>query len=75
MIIDKSVFEKYPDILTTQQVAELLGIHPSHVTRLFRQGLVSFRIGEGQKSPFRVFKSSVIDYIKKREFNPEAAIL
>ena len=78
MFIDRKVFDKYPEIMTTQQVAEILGIHPATVTILARDpinGIKGFRTGLKQKSPFRFFKTAVIDYIKAREFKPYAAVL
>jgi hypothetical protein len=75
MGIDRKVLEKYPDIMSTQEVAKLIGVHPATVTIIARDpaaGLKSFRVTNKKKSPLRFFKSSVICYLEARAFSPIA---
>jgi hypothetical protein len=56
--------DKYPDLLTVDQLAEILKLKPQTVYEL--NGLVRIRIGQG-RGLIRYRKIDLINYIKSRE--------
>jgi hypothetical protein len=56
--------DKYPDLLTVDQIAEILKVKVNMVYRLC--GLVKIRIGKG-RGLIRYRKIDLINYIKSRE--------
>lgn len=56
--------DKYPDLLTVKQVAEILRLTPSTVYRLW--GLVKTRVANG-RGLIRYRKIDLIEYIESRE--------
>lgn len=55
------------DVYTRSEAAEILGIHPSRVSRLFDAGVLKgYRIGEGYRCSLFITKESV----KQRLENP-----
>lgn len=63
-MIDKTeIFKNYPDIVTPEQVMEMLGIGKNTVYHLLNSGEIkSVRIGKRHKIP-RVY---IIDYIQRK---------
>ena len=56
--------DKYPDLLTVDQIAEILTLKPQTIYEL--HGLVRIRIGQG-RGLIRYRKIDLINYIKSRE--------
>jgi hypothetical protein len=56
--------DTYPDILTVDDIAEILKVKVNTVYRLY--GLVKIRIGKG-RGLIRYRKSDLINYIKSKE--------
>ena len=56
------MLKKYPDVLTTQQVANLLHISMKSVYSLLNQGKIHYKkVGR----IYRIPKYSVVEYLKK----------
>jgi len=52
--------EELPDFMTIKEFAVLIRVHPNTVRRSIRKGRINaFRIGEGEKSGFRIARSEV----------------
>lgn len=54
----------YPEILTVEQIAEILRIKVNHVYRL--TGLVRIRVGQG-RGVIRFRKIDLVNYLKSKE--------
>jgi len=65
--IYNTLFQGYPDILSVQQVGELLNISSKTVYRLLNEGaLASLKVGRAYKIP----KLYVLQYIKVLDLSP-----
>ena len=56
------------DVLTVEEVAEFLRIHPDTVYRKVETNEIpgAFRIGEGEKAPIRFSKQVFLDWIHQQ---------
>lgn len=60
------VLRDYPDVLTTNEVADLWRVTPMTVRRLVSAGrLDAFRLDTGKRSALRIYKESVIRYMRE----------
>ena len=59
------MLEKYPDVLNTQEVMEILGITKNLLYELIhKQEIPAYRLG---KKKWRINKDSLIKYLNKSE--------
>ena len=61
---NKSIFENYPDVVTVEQLASMLGISTKTAYRLLQEGQVRhFMIGRA----YRIPKLHIIEYLQVLE--------
>lgn len=54
-----------PKVFTIAEVAELLGCHPSTVTRMIaNRSIRSIRVGVGQRAGHRITEDALRDYLE-----------
>lgn len=64
MEVTEDIFDEYPDVLTFEQLREMLGnIGETLAYKLLRSNKIeSFKLGRN----YRILKSKVIEYLKKQ---------
>ena len=55
------------DVLTVEEVAEILRLHPDTVYRKVEADEIpgAFRVGEGEKAPIRISKKVFLEWVHK----------
>lgn len=64
----------FGELLSTSDVAKILGVNLNTVQRYFRQGVIpAHRLGSGKRARYYVFKSELLDALRKRPAAEEDA--
>ena len=63
MEVDEDIFEEYPDVVTFDQLKEMLHIERTFAYKLLQNKIIdSFKCGRS----YRILKSKVIEYLQKQ---------
>lgn len=63
MEVTEDIFDNYPDVITVEQLEEMLHIEKTFAYKLLKNNIIeAFKCGRS----YRILKSKVIEYLKKQ---------
>ncbi len=63
MEVEEDIFDEYPDVVTFEQLKEMLHIERTFAYKLLQNKIIeSFKCGRS----YRILKSKVIEYLKRQ---------